>query len=390
MGLWGRIIAHADMDAFYAAVEILDRPELHGKPVIVGHPGPRSVVTTASYEARRFGVGSAMSMELAMRRCPEAIVVPPRFSRYQEISRLVMDAFATFTPLVEPLSLDEAFLDMSGSAQLFGTPEEMGRRIKSRVFEATGGLTVSVGVAATKFVAKVASDHRKPDGLTVVPPEDTLSFLSPLPLRRLWGVGPKAEEKLRRLGLRTIGDVGSSSPQLLGAALGSHGPHLVKLARGEDPREVEPSRDAQSVGCENTLERDVVGAEAIRPHLLRAADTVAERLRRQGVQARGVRVKLKTADFRILTRQVAIAKPTDSAAPLFVAAMALLPSFPSDEPIRLVGITGYDLVAAGGSGQRELFADPVVDPRSRDLDRALDRVHERFGRTALRRASDLE
>ena len=390
MGTWGRIIAHADMDAFYAAVEIHDRPELRGKPVIVGHPGPRSVVTTASYEARRFGVGSAMSMELALRRCPEAIVIPPRFERYKEISRAVMDAFTTFTPLVEPLSLDEAFLDMSGSVHLFGAPEKMGRLIKSRVYEATGGLTVSVGMAATKFVAKVASDHRKPDGLTVVPPDLTRSFLDPLPLRRLWGVGPKAEEKLRRLGLRTIGDVANASPQLLGAALGTHGPHLVKLSRGEDPREVEPSRDAQSIGYENTLERDVVGGEAIRPHLLRAADAVAERLRKQGVQARGVRVKLKTAGFRIVTRQVILGKATDSAGPVYAAAMSLLPSFPLEEPIRLVGITGYDLTSAGGSGQRELFAEAVEDPRSRDLDRTLDRVHQRFGRSALRRASDLE
>lgn len=390
MGTWGRTIAHADMDAFYAAVEVLDRPELRGKPVIVGHPGSRSVVTTASYEARRFGVGSAMSMELALRRCPEATVIQPRFTRYQEISQVVMDTFASFTPLVEPLSLDEAFLDMSGSAQLFGDPERMGRLIKSRVFEATGGLSVSVGIAATKFVAKVASDHRKPDGLTVVPPDRTRAFLDPLPLRRLWGVGPKAEEKLRRLGLRTIGDVANASAQLLTAALGTHGPHLLRLARGEDPRPVEPSREAQSVGCENTLERDVVGADAIRPHLLRAADKVAERLRKQGVTARGVRVKLKTAEFRILTRQAVLPRATDSSGPLFDAALSLLPSFPLDEPIRLIGITGFDLTGAGAGGQGELFAAQTGDERTRDLDKAVDEVHERFGRAALRRASDLE
>jgi len=390
MGTWGRTIAHADMDAFYAAVEVLDRPELRGKPVIVGNPGKRSVVTTASYEARRFGVGSAMSMELALRRCPEAIVIPPRFGRYQEISRVVMDTFASFTPIVEPLSLDEAFLDMSGSAQLFGDPERMGRLIKSGVYEATGGLCVSVGIAATKFVAKVASDHRKPDGLTVVPPDRTRAFLDPLPVRRLWGVGPKAEEKLRRLGLRTIGDVANASAQLLTSALGTHGPHLLRLARGEDPRPVEPSREAQSVGCENTLERDVVGAEAIRPHLLRAADKVAERLRSQGVSARGVRVKLKTAEFHILTRQATLLKPTASAGPLFEAAMSLLPSFPLDEPIRLIGITGFDLKGAGGGIQGDLFAAQTDDARTRDLDKAVDEVHERFGRGALRRASDLE
>ncbi|HEY0838620.1 MAG TPA: DNA polymerase IV [Vulgatibacter sp.] len=389
METWGRIIAHADMDAFYAAVEILDRPELRGRPVIVGHPGARSVVTTASYEARRFGVGSAMSMAVAMRRCPDAIVVPPRFSRYQEISRVVMDVFSSFTPLVEPLSLDEAFLDMSGTGRLFGSPERMGRLIKERVFESTG-LRVSVGLAATKFVAKVASDHRKPDGLMLVPPERTTAFLAPLPLRRLWGVGPKAEEKLRSLGLRTIGDVAAASPQLLASVLGTHGPHLARLARGEDQRPVEPSREARSIGCENTLERDVVGADAIRPHLLRSADTVAERLRRQGVAARGVRVKLKTADFRILTRQTTLPAPADSAGPLYSAAAGLLPAFLLDEPYRLVGLTGFDLTAPGAGVQGDLFDRPAVDSRRRILDRAVDRVHERFGAAAIRRASDLE
>ncbi|HWV38939.1 MAG TPA: DNA polymerase IV, partial [Vulgatibacter sp.] len=375
MASWGRTIVHADMDAFYAAVEIHDRPELRGKPVIVGYPGSRSVVTTASYEARRFGVGSAMSMEVALRRCPGALVIPPRFDRYEEVSRRLMEALASFTPLVEPLSLDEAFLDMSGSASLFGDPEEMGRRIKARVFEATGGLTVSVGIAQTKFVAKVASDHRKPDGLVVVPPGATRAFLDPLPLRRLWGVGPKAEKKLRRLGLRSIGDVAGASPQLLASALGSHGPHLLRLARGEDPRPVVPSRDPQSIGCENTLERDVVGADAIRPHLLRAADRVAERMRRHGVMARGVRVKLKTADFRILTRQTTLAQPTDSAGPLIEAATSLLPSFPLEEPFRLVGITGFDLAAAGAWGQQDLFAGGPGGSPARELDRAVDRVH---------------
>lgn len=389
METWGRIIAHADMDAFFAAVEILDRPELRGKPVVVGHPGPRSVVTTASYEARRVGVGSAMSMAMALRRCPDAIVIPPRFSRYKEISSAVMDVFSSFTPLVEPLSLDEAFLDMSGTERLFGSPERMGRLIKERVFEATG-LRVSVGLSATKFVAKVASDHRKPDGLMVVPPDGTIPFLAPLPLRQLWGVGPKAEEKLRALGLRTIGDVAASSPQLLASALGIHGPHLARLARGDDPRPVEPSREARSIGCENTLDEDVIGADAIRPHLLRSADTVAERLRKQGVAARGVRVKLKTAAFRILTRQTTLAAPADSAGPLYSAATALLPAFPLGEPIRLIGLTGFDLMAPGAGVQGDLFDRPVVDRRRRTLDRAVDRVHERFGPAAIRRASDLE
>lgn len=243
---WKRIVVHADMDAFFAAVEQHDRPELRGKPVIVGFPGPRSVVSTASYEARPYGVGSAMPMVQALRRCPDAVVIPPRFERYKEVSRKVMEVFASFSPLVEPLSLDEAFLDMTGTEALFGPPEEMGRRLKVAVRDATG-LTVSVGISATKFVAKVASDFRKPDGLTVVPPERVAAFLHPLPVRRLWGVGPRAEEKLHRLGLRTIGDVAAASRSFLEAELGSMGLHLHRLAHGDDPRQVQPHREARSM-----------------------------------------------------------------------------------------------------------------------------------------------
>jgi len=382
---WPRIVVHADMDAFFASVEQLDRPELRGKPVIVGHAGPRSVVTTASYEARPFGVGSAMPMAQAMRRCPEAIVVEPRFRRYQEISRQVMDVFSRFSPRVEALSLDEAFLDMSGSDGLFGPPEEMGRRIKAAVREATG-LAVSVGVSATKFVAKVASDYRKPDGLSVVPPQEVAAFLHPLRVGRLWGVGPKAEERLHRLGLRTIGDVAHASRSFLEAELGSTGTHLHRLAWGDDPREVVPHREAKSIGAEETLEKDVIGAAAIRPHLLAAADKVAMRLRRAGVSARGVRVKLKTADFQLHTRQTMLPRPVDAARPLYDAALRLLPDFPLDRPMRLVGIAAFELGA--GAAQGDLFAAPV-ERRESALDRALDDVRARFGAGAVRRASEL-
>ncbi|AKU92877.1 DNA polymerase IV [Vulgatibacter incomptus] len=381
---WRRIIVHADMDAFFAAVELLDRPDLRGRPLIVGHPGARSVVTTASYEARRFGVGSAMSMAVAMRRCPEAVVLPPRFQRYKEISSRVMEVFSSFTPLVEPLSLDEAFMDMSGTAH--GSPEELGRKVKERVFEATG-LKVSVGISATKFVAKVGSDHRKPDGLTIVPPDEARAFLEPLPLRRLWGVGPKTEARLLDLGLRTIGDVARASPTLLASSLGQQGPHLIHLARAEDPREVIPHREAQSVGSEETLEKDVIGAEAIRPYLRRAADKVAERLRRHGVVARGVRVKLKTADFRIHARQTRLSRPTDGSAPLYDAAVGLLGSFDLGEAMRLVGVTAFDLAEPTAPVQGELFGP---DLSRRRLDGAMDAVRARFGAGAIRRASELE
>ncbi|WP_373047582.1 DNA polymerase IV [Vulgatibacter sp.] len=383
---WPRIIVHADMDAFFAAVEQLDHPELRGKPVIVGHPGERSVVTTASYEARPFGVGSAMPMAQAMRRCPDAIVVPPRFSRYAEISRQVMETFATFSPRVEALSLDEAFLDMSGAEKLFGPPPAIARRIKDAVRAATG-LNVSVGVASTKFVAKVASDHRKPDGLTVVPPEEVAAFLHPMKVGRLWGVGPKAEERLQRLGLRTVGDVAHASRSFLEAQLGSMGVHLHRLAWGDDPREVVPDREAKSIGAEETLARDALGVEAIRPWLLALSDKLAFRLRKAGLRAGGLRVKLKTADFQLHTRQVVLQRPTDAAPALFEAALRLLPAFDLGEPMRLVGLAAYDLRTAGAA-QGDLFAAPVEKKQSA-LDRALDDVRAKFGNAAVRRASEL-
>jgi len=211
-GAWPRIVAHADMDAFYAAVEQLDDPRLRGRPLLVGPPGARGVVLTASYEARPHGVGSAMPMVTARRLCPNAVVVPPRFERYQEVSAAIMRVFADFSPEVEPLSLDEAFLDMTGSEGLFGDPETMGRRLKAAVRDATGGLTVTVGLSAIKYVAKVASGYKKPDGLTVVPPESAKAWLAPMPVSRLWGAGQKTEPRLHALGLRTIGDVADADP----------------------------------------------------------------------------------------------------------------------------------------------------------------------------------
>lgn len=386
-GSWARIIVHADMDAFFAAVEQLDRPELRGKPVLVGHPGPRGVVSTASYEARPYGVGSAMSMAVARRRCPDAIVVPPRFSRYQEVSREVMDVLRSFSPKVEALSLDEAFLDMSGSQVLFGGPLDIGRKIKEAIYRRTG-LTVSVGISTTKYVAKVASDHKKPDGLWIVPEEQVRAFLSPLPLRKLWGVGPKTEERLRALGLRTIGDVARASPGLLESRLGSHGKHLVRLAQGIDPREVVTEREVKSVGSEVTLETDVVGEAAIGKHLLHSADRVAERLRRKGLQARGVRLKLKTADFVTLTRQRRLDRPTDAAGPLYEGARELLRVLAPREPMRLVGLAAIDLQRPDEPVQTELFGAGVEAERK--LSRAVDEVTRRFGAGTVRRASELE
>jgi DNA polymerase-4 len=384
---WARIIVHADMDAFYAAVEQLDDPRLRGRPVLVGSDSARAVVLTASYEARSSGAGSAMPMQRARRLCPDAVVVPPRFERYNQVSELVMEALASFSPLVEPLSLDEAFLDMTGATKLFGGPESIGARIKAAVRECTGGLTASVGISATRYVAKVASGFRKPDGLTIVPPLAMREWLAPLPVANLWGSGPKTTERLRALGFDTIGQVASGDPAALQRAFGALGLRFFALANGVDPREIVGSRRAQSVGSERTLNVDVAARDEIAGHLRAAADTVAHRLRRSRRRARGVRIKLKTTDFRIVTRQGVLAEPTDVGALLFAQAKALLDEVGEPGPFRLVGLAAYDLDRAAPELQRELL--PAAGFRERRLETAIDALAERFGRGVVQRAGDL-
>ncbi len=377
---WPRLIVHADMDAFYAAVEQLDDPALRGRPLLVGSPSVRGVVLTASYEARPYGVGSAMPMAEARRRCPQALVVPPRFERYRELSRRVMAAFAEFAPAVEALSLDEAFLDMSGSERILGPPARIGQRIKDAVRAVTGGLTVSVGLSATKYVAKVASGHAKPDGLTVVPPDAARGWLAPQPVARLWGAGPKMQDRLQRLGLPTIGAVAACDVDRLRRALGAAGPHLHALARAEDPRPVEGQRVPKSIGSEATLEADTESLLEIRMRLREAAEGVARRLRATGFVASGVRVKLKRHDFRLLTRQRRL-PATDVADDLYRAATALLPSFGAIAPVRLVGLAAFELAPAGAPGQRTLLGSEG----RRELEVALDRIDARFGAGTVRK-----
>lgn len=383
---WARTIVHADMDAFYAAIEQLDDPALRGKPVLVGSPSARAVVLTASYEARPYDVGSAMPMALARRRCPDAIVVPPRFERYQAVSRVVMEVFRHFSPVVEALSLDEAFLDMTGSERLLGAPSVFGRRLKAAVREATGGLNVSVGISATKFVAKVASGYAKPDGLTIVSPDEAPAWLAPLPVNRLWGVGARTASRLAALGYRRIGDVAAADPEALFAALGALGGKLHALAMAEDPREVLPARPAKSIGSELTLETDTRSREEIAHHLRREADKVARRLRKRGLVARGVRVKLKRQDFKLLTKQRTLAEPTDLADDLHRAAIALLDSFGALPPVRLVGLAAFQLDAEQRQAQHDLLAPKA---RIRNLETTLDKLAERFGENAITRASSL-
>lgn len=385
---WPKIVAHADMDAFYAAVEQLDDPALRGRPVLVGPPGGRGVVLTASYEARPWKVGSAMPMALARRRCPQALVVPPRFERYSEISAKIMAVFADFSPAVEPISLDEAFLDMTGATHIFGPPENFGKRLKSAIREATGGLTASVGVSGTKYVAKVASGHRKPDGLTIVAPHEAQRWLAPQPVAVLWGAGPKMQARLAGLGLSTVGDVASFGEARLVDALGGAGRHFHALSLGQDPRPVAGSRTAKCLSSERTLRSDVDRTEDICFHLRKAAEHVARRLRKRRTVARGVRVKLKRADFRILTRQRRLAEPTDTSAAIYQCAESLLPEFRDSGPFRLIGVAAFELEAAHRETQLDLLAPG--DERTERLDRMLDQVAERFGPGAVRRARDLE
>lgn len=383
---WPAIIAHADMDAFYAAVEQLDHPELRGRPVLVGGKSDRGVVLTASYEARPFGVGSAVPMARARRLCPQAIIVPPRFDRYQEVSATIMKVFADFSPDVEAISLDEAFLDMSGAELLFGDPATIGQKLKRAVREATGGLTASVGISTTKYVAKVASGHRKPDGLTVVAPGEAKAWLAPQPVSRLWGVGPKTEARLLALGLRNISDVADADPLWLERNLGSAGRHFQALSRAEDPRVVATGRASKSIGSERTLARDVADTDELKRYLRRSAEEIARRLRRKTLVAAGVRVKLKTSRFQILTRQHHLEPVADTAETLYREGARLLDTFDHPGPFRLVGMAAYDLQRRPQDEQLELFAHPG---RQRSLETAVDALTERFGRGVLRRAEDL-
>jgi len=374
-------VLHLDLDAFYASVELLDRPELAGRPVIVGHTSPRSVVTAANYEARRYGVNSAMSMALALRRCPAAVVLEPHFDRYRHFSRVVMGMLHDVTPLVEPLSIDEAFLDVRGAMRLLGSPWRIGTRLRERILAETG-LTASVGAAATKFVAKLAGARAKPDGLLVIPADATLGFLHPQPVSALWGVGARTGEQLARLGLRTIGDLAETPLDALERAIGPAGARrLHDLAWGRDPRAVEPTRIEKSIGHEVTFARDVDDAAELERVLLRLANDVGRRLRHGGVRARTVSIKVRFADFETVTRSRTIPEPTDLGRRVFEEARELLREF-HGRALRLIGVRGEQLVDRGGAPA--LWDD---DAGWRDAEAAMDAISVRFGRAGVQPAS---
>ena len=381
-------ILHVDLDAFFASVEQLDDPQLRGRPVIVGGTGPRGVVAAASYEARAFGVFSAMPVARARRLCPDGVYLPSRYERYAEKSREVMAILRSCTPLVEPLASDEAFLDVRGARRLLGTGPAIAALDKRRVRDETG-LTASVGVASTKLLAKLASDLSKPDGLLVVDPATELEFLHPLPASRLWGVGPATQQRLERLGIRTIGDIARTDPvvliRLLGGAVGRH---LHELASNHDERAVQPDQEVKSIGTETTFPEDLVDAAAIEREVRRLADSTGARLRKAARAGRTVTLKLRFGDFRTITRSFTLAEPTAETAVLAARAVELVQAVGAHEGfvagVRLLGVTASNLSERQGA-QGSLFDDPA--PPSR-LDAVVDDLRSRFGDRVVGRAGD--
>jgi DNA polymerase-4 len=380
------VILHADMDAFYASVEQRDDPSLKGKPVVVGHGGARGVVAAASYEARRFGIRSAMASSQAKRLCADAVFIKPRMSHYAAISAEIRDIFYRYTPIVEPLSLDEAYLDIGGSLRLFGPPREIGEGIRADVRRELS-LAVSVGIGPGKLVAKIAGNKAKPDGLMIVEPENVQAFLRPLSVSEIWGVGRVTEQKLLDMRIGTIGALADSDPALLERELGSWGPLLHALARGDDLRTVECDRARSSYGEENTFPEDAVERETIEAMVIAHAETVARRLRRDGVQGRTVTLKYRastrTNDFRLVTRSRSLPAPTDDGAAISRIVMELWDAEPPGIALRLVGVqvSGLDKDRPVQIG---LF-DAPEDERRNALNAAMDDIIAKFGPEAVKR-----
>jgi len=381
-----RVILHLDMDAFFAAIAVRENPELRGLPVIIGHPGPRGVVATCSYEARKFGVHSALPSVVAERRCPQGIWLPGRRTLYSEVSRRIRAILDRYSPRIEPLSIDEAFIDLTGSARDLAAGAETGREMK-RSIHAEERLTASVGVAPNKFLAKLASDMEKPDGLVLLPLEEVEQRVWPLKVERLWGVGPKLAERLHRSRVRIVGDLLRIPEQELVARVGERSArHLRALARGKDDRPVETSRKAKSISEERTYVQDMTDPREIDRALLARAEGVARQLRREGLVGHTVHIKVRNPDFKTWTRSSTLREATDMAQPIVKAARTMFA-----ERIRLggrgvrllgVGISGLD---PAGSGQASLFVDPR-EARVRRAERAADEVRGRLGRDAVTRA----
>ncbi len=381
------MILHLDMDAFFASVEQLDRPELRGKCVIVGGSSSRGVVTTASYEARQFGVRSAMPMFEARRRCPHGIIVPGRMHRYKEISGRVMARLNTFTPQVEKVSIDEAYMDISGCGRLHGSPAEMGAAIKKAVRDEVQ-LTCSVGIAPIRFLAKIASDIRKPDGLTIIPPDEVMPFIDRLPIQKVPGVGPKALKKLKRMGVDKLGHIRRYKLDALTRQMGKFGGRLMALAHGEDDTPVTPFSPAKSFSSENTLARDMADRDQLLRYLLHHAEDVGRQLRRHGAKARTVTLKIKYDDFRQITRSTTLQQPFQSSEILYNQARRLLDAKLLRQKIRLIGVGASNLVTTQTPAQMDLFpSHPIQDNSWENIDQAVDAINDKFGFAIVNKAN---
>lgn len=381
----GCTILHVDMDAFYASVSLRERPELHGLPVIVGGGGNRAVVLSATYEARALGIHSAMPMSRARRTAPQAVIIEPDHRAYAEVSRGVMALFGSITPLVEPISLDEAFLDVSGALRRLGSATAIAELIRARVSDEQQ-ITCSVGVATTKFVAKLASTRAKPDGLLVVPADKVIPFLHPLPVSALWGVGEKTEEQLTRLGLRTVGDIASTPLATLRRALGeASGTHLHELSWGRDPRSVSPHEPDKSIGNERTFENDIDDPEIIHAHLLGLADHVAARLRAAGYVGRTISLKVRFADFSTITRSRTLPRATDVGMEIYDIVKGMYEALGLQRVrIRLVGVRVEGLTDARDAPHQLLLGEPEHGRREAEV--AVDALRARYGSDAVRAA----
>jgi DNA polymerase-4 len=379
-------IIHCDMDAFYAAVEQRDNPSLRGKPVIVGgQPGSRGVVATCSYEARKFGIRSAMPLARAYHLCPQAVFLPVDMKHYREASRQVFTILEQYTPLVEPLSIDEAFLDVTGCLSLFGSVENIAQQIKQQVHRETG-LTISVGISYNKFLAKLATDLGKPDGLKSIRRSEVTEILSPLPVSRLWGAGPKTCQSLARLGITTIGQLRETAVEVLKNHLGASGILLWQLAHGHDPRPVEPHREIKSMGKETTFPHDTDDYEYLEQVILEFSRTVARRLRQAGMEARTITLKIRYHDFHTITRSRTLDTSTSSDTVIYQTATDLLHKLDrSRGSIRLIGVSASNLQNADSWQQGSLFA--TTTPQQKQLEKVLDQINHRFGENTITRAS---
>jgi DNA polymerase-4 len=372
-------IIHLDMDAFYPSVEVLDNPALKGKPVIVGGGQERGVVSSASYEARKFGVHSAQPIAKAKRLCPHGIFLPVRMSRYQEVSKQAFEIFHRFTPLVEPLSIDEAFLDVTGSLRLFGPPENIAKQIKFIILKETG-LTISAGVAPSKFVAKIASDMDKPDGLTVVRPDTVRDFLDPLPIKKMWGVGKLTQKLLSRLNIHSFKDLRLTPVKVLEHKFGKQGAKIHLLATGIDEREVIPEHDVKSIGHEETFLQDIVSLEGAQKELLALCDKVARRMRRKGLKGKTITLKVKYFDFVQITRSSTLPKSTNDGSEIYSVICHLLNKTEvTKKPIRLLGVSLSQLSFLESGTQLSLFDQDPSTQKRRKMNLILDSVHEKFG-----------